>query len=157
MRTLVRLLFLLCTAPGCALTPPAVPSLANADTVQERALYLSVNAHRDSLGSSPLIYDHELSNIARRHSQEMASGVVPFGHQGFASRAAQARELGYRALAENVGTNGYDPDLAERVAFEGFIHSPRHRHALEGDYRFTGVGAARAERGDYYFTQLFAR
>src|SRR5690348_17339747 len=139
MRAVRLCVLLLLTAPGCALTPRAVPSFADADTVQERALYLRVNAHRDSLGSGRLLYDRELANIARRHSQEMAAGLMPFGHTGFAARAAEARELGYRSLAENVGMNGYDPDLAERVAFEGFIHSPRHRHALEGDYRFTGV------------------
>src|SRR3954454_20346683 len=67
---------------GCALTPPAAPSLAAADTVQERALFLRVNAHRDSLGRRSLVYDPELSNLARRHSQEMAAGLVPFGHAG---------------------------------------------------------------------------
>jgi len=87
----------------------------------------------------------------------MAAGRVPFSHQGFDARVAEAQRLGYLAVAENLGTNNFDPDTTVSVAMKGFLNSPPHRHSIEGPYLRTGVGVARDTAGYFYFTELFAR
>jgi uncharacterized protein YkwD len=135
--------------------PGAVPPDAYA--AQERGLASAVNDHRASLHLTLLLWDPGLAAVARRHSRDMASGRVPFGHQGFERRRVEARRLGYQNVAENLGTSRAAPDAAVAVAMGGFLLVAPYRHALEGPYRRTGVGVARDSAGYFFFTQLFAR
>ena len=48
-----------------------------------------INNHRISLGLKALIHDEELADIATTHSANMATGVTPFGHDGFSERCAE--------------------------------------------------------------------
>jgi uncharacterized protein YkwD len=123
----------------------------------EQAVHTQVNAYRAQQGLSPLSLDVRMSEIARQHSEDMASGGVPFGHNGFEQRIqAIARTIPYRTAGENVAYNqGYRDSVAQAV--EGWINSPGHRANLEGDFEVTGVGIARTTDGKYYFTQLFVR
>jgi uncharacterized protein YkwD len=51
-----------------------------------------------------------MSEQARIHSQNMASGKVPFGHQGFQQRVT-AVAIPYSSAAENVAYNqGYSEE-----------------------------------------------
>jgi uncharacterized protein YkwD len=124
---------------------------------QEWGLVGAVNDHRASLRLPLLRWDAGLAAVARRHSRDMAAGRVPFSHQGFERRVAEARHLGYMNVAENLGTNNFDPDTTVAVAMNGFLNSPPHRHSLEGPYDRTGVGVARDTAGYFFYTQLFAR
>jgi uncharacterized protein YkwD len=61
------------------------------------------------------------------------------------------------SAAENVAYNqGYaDPPYQ---AFYGWVNSPPHNSAmLNATYNCTGIGAARAVNGAWYFTQIFVR
>lgn len=148
-------------ALACACSPadaPARRALPDGSFApQEWALAGAVNDHRAALRRPALRWDAALAAVARQHSRDMAAGRVPFSHRGFEARVARARQLGYLIVAENLGTNNYAADTTVAVAMSGFLHSAPHRHALEGPYRWTGVGVARDTAGDFFFTQLFAR
>lgn len=121
----------------------------------EQAIHDQVNQYRFSQNLPPLQLDERISREARLHSQQMASGVVPFSHQGFEQRVeAIAASIPYRSAGENLAYNlGYqDPVTA---AVEGWIESPSHQENMVGDFNLTGVGIAQNQEGRYYFTQIF--
>lgn len=119
----------------------------------EQAVFLQINQYRRSTGLSPLTPDDRLSDQARKHSADMASGAVPFGHDGFAQRIAAAG-IPYRRAGENVAYNWNVSDPAG-AAVQGWLKSPGHLANITGDYDLTGVGAAVNAEGRYYFTQIF--
>lgn len=123
----------------------------------EQSTHQQINQYRQSRKLPPLILDPRISEQARLHSQAMASGKVPFSHQGFEQRVAAIRRvIPTRASAENVAFNkGYsNPD---QQAVQGWIKSPGHRINIEGEYNLTGIGIAKNAKGEYYFTQIFIR
>ncbi|MBW4563624.1 MAG: CAP domain-containing protein [Mojavia pulchra JT2-VF2] len=121
----------------------------------EASTFQQINQYRASLGLPALARNSSIDAQARIHSQNMASGQVAFGHQGFATRI-QATGIAYRAAAENVAKNrGYSDPVA--VAVRGWLNSPGHLANIKGNYNLTGVGVARNSRGEIYFTQIFIR
>lgn len=123
----------------------------------EQAVHNQVNQYRAQRGLPPLSLDERISGQARTHSQNMASGAVPFSHNGFAQRVqAIGGMITYRAAAENVAYNqGYNDPATQAV--QGWLRSTGHRQNIECNYNLTGVGVARNARGEYYFTQIFIR
>jgi uncharacterized protein YkwD len=123
----------------------------------EQSIHQQINQYRQSHKLPPLILDPRISEQARTHSQAMASGKVPFSHQGFEQRVGAIRRvIPDRAAAENVAFNkGYSNPGQQAV--QGWIKSPGHRTNIEGDYSLTGIGIAKNAKGEYYFTQIFIR
>ena len=118
----------------------------------------AVNAVRRERGLSPLMTDAALSDIARRHSCDMAERgffehTAPDG-ASMVERLKQAA-IRYRAAAENLARiEGRDP-AARAVA--GWLKSRGHReNMLSPRFTTTGVGACRKGRA-VYITQLFIR
>lgn len=123
----------------------------------ERSIHTQINQYRRSKGLPAFTIDSRITQQARAHSQAMASGKVPFSHQGFDQRVKViSRAISYSGAAENVAQNqGFsNPD---RQAVQGWIKSPGHRKNIEGSYNLTGIGIARSSNGAYYFTQIFIR
>ena len=122
---------------------------------KETAVYDQINKYRASFGLSPLSLDSRISKLARTHSQNMANGAVPFGHDGFEQRVqALAKAIPYLAAAENVASNqGYNDPATQAV--QGWLKSDGHRRHIEGQYNLTGIGIALNAKGQYYFTQIF--
>lgn len=126
----------------------------------EARVHQLVNAHRASNGRAALAYDASISAIARVHSQNMANGSVPFGHDGFDTgynnRVSQISAImSISAWSENVHWNqGYsDPP---GVCLTGWQNSPGHNTTmLNRLYNRAGVGAARTSSGIWYFTQIY--
>jgi uncharacterized protein YkwD len=59
-------------------------------------------------------------------------------------------------MGENLAfMKGY-PDPVS-VAVKGWINSPGHQKNMVGDYNLTGIGIAKNNAGEYYFTQLFVK
>lgn len=116
---------------------------------------IQTNQFRKSEGLTALIMRKELNAIAQKHSKDMASGRMPFGHKGFNKREAKARkQLGAKysfRFAENVASGATS---GEEVV-EMWKKSPGHRRNMLGDYKFIGVGAATGKDGIIYFTQVF--
>lgn len=139
--------------------PGATTSIASSSPYNtlEQSIHQQINQYRQSRKLPPLILDPRISEQARAHSQAMASGKVPFSHQGFEQRVGAIRRvIPDRASAENVAFNkGYSNP--EQQAVQGWIKSPGHRINIEGKYNLTGIGIAKNAKGEYYLTQIFIR
>ncbi|MEW6492862.1 MAG: CAP domain-containing protein [Cyanobacteriota bacterium] len=123
----------------------------------EQSVYQQVNQYRKSHNLPPLKWDAQITQQARNHSQAMASGKVPFSHNGFDGRVKSiGKSVAYRAAAENVAYNqGYsDPG---KQAVQGWLKSPGHLENIEGNFDLTGVGVTKNAKGEYYLTQIFIK
>jgi YD repeat-containing protein len=121
------------------------------------AIFFGVNAYRIEQGDPELVLHPFLSHLAQQHSDLMASGEIPAGHDGIEIRAQEARDHfnGTSNFGENVAMNGglgSGPD----AAINGWIDSPSHQQQMVGSFAFTGIGVARNDAGENYFVQIFA-
>ena len=119
-----------------------------------------VNDYRLDAGLDPLEFDDTVGAMARAHSEDMASGTLALGHAGFTERAEDVLDevYGSTSVGENVGRiNGEDREEdAAAAMLEYWMESPDHdENMLHADWDLGGVGAAEAEDGSWYFTQLF--
>ena len=158
-----RAWLLLTAAFLCAVlrsAPAGMPEPPTAAAVQalEAGTHELVNKHRRAMGLSPLTCNARIAAVARRHSEDMAAGRVPAGHERFESRRRElSNMIPSSGMAENVGINDYPPSETVRAAVSGWLGSREHRKNIEGRYDLTGVGIARDARGVYYYTQIFVR
>ena len=146
------------TTPSVA-TAKAVVTTAAAPTTAalEKSILQKINAYRVARQLPALALNATISNVARTHSQNMATGKVPFGHQGFQARVQTlAKSFAFRAAAENVAFNQGFSDPAT-TAVNGWINSAGHRNNIVGNYNLTGIGVAKTGTNKYYFTQIFWR
>jgi uncharacterized protein YkwD len=122
-----------------------------------RTVHQDVNEYRVSRGLQPLALHPLVSEVATAHSRKMATGKVPFGHDGFEKRLKTLRQsLPFSKAAENVGYNMGYPDPGSK-AVKGWLHSPKHLENIQGDFNLTGIGVAKNDKGEYYFTQIFLK
>lgn len=130
-------------------TKPPTASPMSADILRY------VNEHRRSMGLKPLQANSFISSVALGHSRDMLTGKTPFGHEGFNQRIDIIRKrLGpLHVAAENVA----EGPMSAREVVDGWLHSPGHRRNIEGDFRLTGIGVAKAGNGNIYFTQIFTK
>jgi uncharacterized protein YkwD len=135
---------------------PVVTTSATLDSLEQEAFAL-VNDYRKSKGFPLLQWDDAIAGVARTHSDDMANGRVPFGHDGFETRVSTLNTyFPIREASENVAYNqGYADPAQEAVT--GWIGSTGHRLNMERETsNRSGMGVVKASDGSYYFTQLFA-
>ena len=113
------------------------------------------NQFRKSKGLPALTMRSDLNEIARKHSEDMASGRCSFGHAGFNQRIVKAQKLikPFGGMAENVA---YGANNAQE-AFSIWKNSTGHRKNMLGNYKYIGIGTARNRRGVIFYTQVFVR
>ncbi|MDB9468425.1 CAP domain-containing protein [Dolichospermum circinale CS-1225] len=121
----------------------------------EASVFQKINQYRVSQNLPALTRNSTIDNQARIHSQNMASGRVAFGHNGFSGRVA-ATGIAYSRVAENVAYNQGHQDPADR-AVQGWLNSSGHLANIKGNYTLTGIGVASNNQGKIYFTQIFLR
>jgi uncharacterized protein YkwD len=119
----------------------------------EQEILKYVNMHRDSMNLPPLKMDSIISKAALSHSTNMATGKIPLGHEGFEERMGVLLKVlkPANAAAENVA----DGKVDARQVVNLWLHSPGHRKNIEGGYNITGIGIAKGNDGNLYFTQIF--
>jgi uncharacterized protein YkwD len=117
-----------------------------------------INQYRTDENLPPLIWNSAIADMARRHSRDMATGEVAFGHGGFSDRmdALHGIFAGMTGGGENVFFTDDRPGVA-RLAVQSWLHSPPHLHNIRGDFRYSGLGLWRRADGAYFFTQIFVR
>ena len=127
------------------------PHIDNANLVSD--ILSLTNQFRKSEGLPVLIMKQQLNELAQKHSADMASGRVAFGHAGFGGREAKAqREIkGVYSFAENVA---YGVNSANEVVTM-WKNSPGHRRNMLGSYKYIGIGTAKDSKGQIYFTEVF--
>lgn len=113
-----------------------------------------VNDYRRKRGLSRLVMNDIISAQAQKHSNNMAAHRTSFGHNGFQRRMKNisTQIKGIDATAENVAFG----NLTAKEVVENWLQSPGHRRNIEGHYNLTGIGIATDNRGNLYFTQIFA-
>jgi uncharacterized protein YkwD len=123
----------------------------------ERRCFDLTNGHRKRKGLAQLVRNGDLDEIAREHSRDMARRQA-LDHGGFDRRKkAVMAALAYQSFGENIFRSTRKLDEIPDRALESWVRSPAHRKNLEGDYRVSGMGAARGEDGRTYLTQLFVK
>ena len=114
------------------------------------------NQFRKSKGLPALEIRDDLNAIARKHSEDMASGRRSFGHGGYSQRVLKVQKIIKSfsgEMAENVlfgASNGKD-------AVSIWKNSSGHKKNMLGNYKYTGIGTARNRRGVIYYTQIFVK
>lgn len=120
----------------------------------EARVFKIVNDYRLSIERKPLVWNDAMADEERAHSQAMAAGQVPIGHQGFEARIARINEIiPWSVISENVAFYGSAED-----ALEAWLKSPEHQVIIEGDYDLSGVGVAKNSTSSfYYISQMFLK
>ena len=120
----------------------------------ESRVFTIVNEYRVSKGLKALVWNDAMADEERAHSQAMASGQFPVGHQGFEERIARINKIiPWSLISENVASA-----INADAALEAWLRSPDHKVIIEGDYDLTGVGVAKDPDGPLiYFSQMFLK
>jgi uncharacterized protein YkwD len=150
LSALIGVLFLSlasCIGPFDPINSPSIADL-------EAKIFKLVNDHRLSIGRPALVWNDIIAGEERTHSQQMANGQVPLGHDGFYDRIDRINEsIPWSFISENVALAGSAED-----AMDAWMKSPEHLVIIEGDYDLTGVGVAKGTLGSvYYFSQMFLK
>ena len=112
------------------------------------------NDYRRSKGLKELIMKDDLNSLARKHSEDMASGKLSLGHSGYDQRVAKVNKIyGTWMVAENVAYGARDA----KEVFKIWKNSSGHRKNMLGNYKYTGIGTAADAKGSIYYTEIFAR
>jgi uncharacterized protein YkwD len=129
-------------------------------TFEMRVLELT-NIERSRHGLPPLIWHEDLSDIARKHSEDLMRNNMR-GHTGSDGstvrvRIERAGITNTRALAENCSYGQRTPEEAVRA----WMNSPGHRANILGNTTHLGVGLVLRSEGSSaqyvsYWTQVFA-
>ena len=135
---------------------PSTPIVdANLAPGMERDVLTLVNDYRKSKKLPPLQTNAAIEYQARRHSMDMGTHRIPFGHQGLSFRMKYIIEKvqGVTQVGENVAYGNF----SAKAVVNGWIKSPDHRQNMEGNFKYTGIGVTRNMQNQLYFTQIFAK
>jgi uncharacterized protein YkwD len=135
----------------------AKPAAAVA-SIEKQAFDL-INKRRADAGLDTLVWNDDLAEVARLHSEDMACQKF-FSHRGSDGSMVDDRadKLGIRnwsAIGENIAfERGFDD--AANFAVDRWMESPAHKqNLLDKRWKETGMGVAILPDGTYYFTQVF--
>ena len=117
-------------------------------------ILIHTNQFRKSKSLEVLIMQHDLNAIAQKHSADMASERVGFGHGGFEKRTILAGKKirSMHSFAENVAYGATSGKQAVTI----WKNSSGHRRNMLGRFKYIGIGVAKDKRGRIYYTQIFA-
>ena len=114
------------------------------------------NQFRKSKGLKTLEMRDDLNAIARKHSNDMASGRCSFGHDGYDLRVSKIKKT-IKPCDGNIGENVAFGASNGKEAVDVWKNSSAHRKNMLGDYKYIGIGTARNRQGVIYYTQIFVR
>jgi uncharacterized protein YkwD len=160
-RLLTAVVMVFFAAVGVNLVPAVADEPGNAHELSrdlEHQTFDLINQYRTDENLPPLVWNPAIADMARKHSRDMATGEVAFGHGGFGDRMATLRGMfaGMRGGGENVFYTDAVPNVA-RLAVQSWLHSPPHLHNIRGDFQYSGLGLWRRSDGAYFFTQIFVK
>ena len=163
MRLLLSLLLLAAVSSGLPAQdhnsgPVPVTSGTDFRTSVEKETFRLVNAYREDHFLPLLKWSDSITQVARAHSKDMATGACDFGHDGFRSRVNQLKSVmaGFNGAGENVLMTS-DPAGAAQSAVALWLKSPHHLENIRGDYNYSGLGVWQDKDGVIYFTQIFMK
>jgi uncharacterized protein YkwD len=120
----------------------------------ESEILKQINKHRANLNLNLLTFNSTIQSFSHQHSNKIAQGIVPFGHNGFEERASQLiKLLQGTAISENVAMGQCSP---EEVVMS-WLKSEKHKKNIEGDYNLTGISIIKNAAQENIFTQIFIK
>jgi uncharacterized protein YkwD len=124
-------------------------------TALQKDIHVLINKYRTDNGLKPLKNNQDIEKEAIGHSQNMASGKVPFGHNGFENRSHRLEKKipDMAGIAENVAGGPITADEVVKL----WLNSPNHRKNIMGDFNLSGIGVAETASGKIYYTQIFVK
>ncbi len=137
----------------------ASPSLTDPAFLEalEKATHREINQYRLSKNLSPLKLNPQITQQARIHSERIAAGIIPMGHDKLEQRL---KIISYSTPhdkgVENLATHQNNSAPVE-ATIKQWLNNPRNLKNIEGKYDETGIGIAQNNRGEYYFTQIFIK
>jgi len=154
-----RLPAVLIVVLSCVALPLAAADSKDSKKVElsevEQAILDATNKERESENLPPLKPNKTLCEVARAHSANMAKqGKMEHELDG-KNPADRAKDSGYvyAQLAENVASRENET-LSE--VMKSWMDSKMHKdNILNKDVTEIGLGMAKTEKGEYYYTQVF--
>jgi uncharacterized YkwD family protein/spore coat assembly protein SafA len=146
--------------PGQKINIPSgssVPSAPSDIRSLETEVIRLVNVERSKAGRPALVENSEISRIARIKSQDFINNKY-FSHNSpkYGSPFDMLKTFGikFTAAAENIASGQKTAAEVMRT----WMNSSGHRsNILNSTYNQIGVGVARANNGNLYWTQMFIR
>jgi uncharacterized protein YkwD len=139
--------------PAPPTTPAPTPAPSAAPSAYDDEILRLVNDYRRSIGKPALEKVSVIFQQANSHSVNMASGSIPFGHDGFDARIAAIRAAigGNSSGGENVAM----AFNSASAVFNAWLGSAGHRANIESNATRTGISAVQSKLGVWYYTQIF--
>jgi uncharacterized protein YkwD len=122
----------------------------------EAKLLEMTNAERKKEDLPPLKISQALTKLAREHSKNMAAQEMLAHDLDCKSPFDRMKEAGYRFRhgGENIAYGSECYPLADIM--KNWMDSEGHRaNIMHKEYTEIGMGVARNEKGDIYYTQVF--
>jgi uncharacterized protein YkwD len=125
----------------------------------EDELFRAINQARERRGLAPLKENAQLRQVARRHSEDMATRQF-FGHinPDGADVVGRLRAEGVKdltAIGENIFSGRNTPNLINLTVREWLRSPGQRKNVLHPGYSEGGVGIARGEGDTIYITQVY--
>ncbi len=113
-----------------------------------------INLHRKKLNKPALTFHDAITKVCSQHNNNIAEGIVPFGHSGFEERAKQLKnKINLTSVAENMAMG---QNSAEEVV-KSWLNSEQHRKNIEGEFNLTGISLVKNAMGENIFAQIFIK
>ncbi|MDJ0730812.1 MAG: CAP domain-containing protein [Crocosphaera sp.] len=123
----------------------------------EELTYREINQYRLSKNLPPLKTNPQITQQARIHSERMAAGIIPVGHENLEQRLKIISfSTPHDKGVENVATHENESDPI-KATLKQWLNNPENLKNIEGKYDETGIGIAQNSKGQYYFTQIFIK
>lgn len=136
-------------------------SSSSRSLLAEKRIWQMINEERSKDGSGSLVWDARLANVARSHSDKMASEDF-FGHKdkngkNLVDRMRAINLTNWSGVAENLYfCKGFDDPTTAAVM--GWLKSSGHKsNLLNKSWKSTGIGIATSSDGKVYVTQVFMK
>jgi uncharacterized protein YkwD len=163
---LLRVLLLVATVHTLSsCTPESINTVSDATISSEKKVYnytystaeletmTLINNYRVSLGLNELKQINYISLQSEEHNKYMIANN-DVNHDGFVTRSENIMKvLGAKLVGENVAYNFTTP----QAVFNAWILSPQHKKNIEGNYTDFGISIRENEKGQKYYTNIFAQ
>lgn len=143
---------------GCPPTPPEPQEPTAEILALEVEAFNLINQQRTTNGLNALVMNESMREVARAHSQDMDARnffdhVNPDGDDPF-DRMADAG-IAFSSAAENIAANQGFADPAQTAADSWFNSSGHLANIMTADFTETGMGVAKSNSNEFFFTQIF--
>lgn len=154
-RAAIVLLPAVLLALAAAVAPSAAQNKKHELSNDEKKLVELTNAERKKEKLPPLKINLVLSQVARKHSENMAKQNKMDHVLDDKNPLDRVKASGYRYgyVGENIA---YGENVSLETIMESWMNSPPHRkNILKKEFTEIGLGAAKSAKGVWYYTQVF--